>query len=39
MLRGIDIGIENKFNETAIYYAAEMGNIEIVTLLMKDKRT
>ena len=39
MLRGFDIKMENKFFETAIFYAAEMGNTEIVMLLMKDKRT
>ena len=39
MLRGLDIKLENKFFETAIFYAAEMGNTEIVMLLMKDKRT
>ncbi len=39
MLRGFDTRATNKFFETAAFYAAEAGNVEILMLLLKDKRT
>mmetsp|Transcript_21729 Transcript_21729/g.26779 ORF Transcript_21729/g.26779 Transcript_21729/m.26779 type:complete len:101 (-) Transcript_21729:457-759(-) len=39
LLRGADPNIMNRFEETPIFSAAEMGSKEVLDILMSDKRT
>ena len=39
MLKGISPMVQNKFNETPIFLAAENGHIDVVNILAKDPRT
>ena len=37
--RGLNPMLQNKFNETPIFLAAENGHIDVVNILVKDSRT
>lgn len=39
LLRGVDPNVENKFKETPIFIAAEMGAKQVLHTLLQDKRT
>jgi len=36
LLRGLDPNIQNKFNETPLFSAAESGKLEVVARLCKE---
>ena len=39
LMKGVDPNQENRFLETPIFIAAEMGSVQVLHILANDKRT